>query len=33
MPAAAGAAIAYAASRIIERIEMWLFILAGFVRM
>ena len=33
MPAAAGAAIAYAASRIIERIEMWFFILAGFVRM
>ena len=33
MPAAAGAAIAYVASRIIERIEMWLFILAGFVRM
>ena len=33
MPAAAGAAIAYAASRIIERIEMWLFILIGFIKM
>ena len=33
IPAAAGAAIAYAASRIIERIEMWLFIIAGFIKM
>ncbi len=33
MPAAAGAAIAYVTSRIIERIEMWLFILIGFIKM
>jgi hypothetical protein len=33
MPAVAGAGIAYAASRIIERVEMWLFILVGFIRM
>jgi hypothetical protein len=33
MPATAGAGIAYVASRIIERVEMWLFILAGFVKM
>jgi hypothetical protein len=33
MPAIAGAGIAYVASRIVERVEMWLFILAGFVRM
>lgn len=33
MPAVAGAGIAYAASRIIERVEMWLFILVGFIKM
>ena len=33
MPAIAGAGIAYAASRLIERVEMWLFILVGFIRM
>ena len=33
MPAIAGAGIAYAASRIIERVEIWLFILVGFIRM
>ncbi len=33
MPAIAGAAIAYVASRIIERIEMWLFIIIGFIKM
>ena len=33
MPAIAGTAIAYAASRFIERIEMWLFILVGFIKM
>ena len=33
IPAIAGGAIAYVASRAIERLEMWLFILVGFVRM
>jgi len=33
MPAIAGGAIVYVASRVIERIEMWLFILVGFVTM
>ena len=33
IPAILGGLIAYAASRLIERIEMWLFILAGFITM
>ena len=33
IPAIAGAAAAYIASRVIERIEMWIFILVGFVTM
>ena len=33
MPAIAGGAIAYAASRLIEKIEMWIFIGASFLRM
>ena len=33
IPAIAGAGIAYAASCVIERVEMWLFILVGFIRM
>ena len=33
IPAIAGAGVAYLASRIIERIEMWIFILVGFVTM
>ena len=33
MPAIVGGAIAYAASRIIERIEMWIAIGLSFIRM
>ncbi len=33
IPAALGATIAYVANRVIERIEMWIFMLVGFVTM